>query len=623
MTKVEVIGPKELLLEVLELVRELGVFQMEPELPGFGAAGAEGGLRPFPLDRKTLEERLFLEELRRRIDELLDCLPAVAAEEMALDPGTVLDAVTASVQEQGTICRELSRRREELLREAEELGRHGRFLEPLAPLAAEVGGRTDLDFIGLQVRGPADLEEIMARLARVIGGKFEVISALAADGTIAALIALPREIGGAVRRILSEGRVPELSLPGSLAGLPFPERVRRLKERLDLLPAEIAAVEEELETLARRWTPLCRRVRRWLEERLSLLRATACVHATSLCFFIHGWVPAEAVAGLRKALDGRFGGRVVAEEREVLEQELERVPVALKNPPFLRPFELLVRLLPLPRYSSIDPTPFIGVFFPLFFGVMLGDAGHGLVVLLLSLAAARRFRGRRTIHDAARILVVSSAAAILFGILFGEFFGEFGAEHLGLHPLVVDRRTALMPMLFFSLSVGVMHVTLGLVLGAGAAFRRRTWREALFKLLTIAAILALVLLVVSLAAPQAPRLLARPAMAAFLAIIPLLIAAGGMMAPLELVKSIGNIISYARLMAIGLTSVFLAAVANRLAGMTGDIVLGILVGALFHAFNIVLGVFAPAIHSLRLHYVEFFSKFLEHGGRRYEPFRKS
>lgn len=342
MTKVEVIGPKELLLEVLELVRELGVFQMEPELSGFAAAGAEGGLRPFPLDRKALEERLFLEELRRKIDELLDCLPPVAAEEMALDPRAVLDAVSASVQEQGARCRELTRKREELRREAEELGRHVRFLEPLAPLVAEVGARTDLDFIGLQVREPGALEEIMTQLARATGGRFEVVSAVAADGTIAALITLPRGIGGAVRLILSEGRVPELPFPASLAGLSFPERVRRLKERLALLPAEMAAVEEELENLSRRWAPLCRLVRRWLEERLSLLRATACVHATSLCFFIHGWVPAEAVAGLREALDGRFGGRVAVEEREVLEQELERVPVALKNPPFFRPFELLV-----------------------------------------------------------------------------------------------------------------------------------------------------------------------------------------------------------------------------------------------------------------------------------------
>jgi V/A-type H+-transporting ATPase subunit I len=75
-------------------------------------------------------------------------------------------------------------------------------------------------------------------------------------------------------------------------------------------------------------------------------------------------------------------------------------------------------------------------------------------------------------------------------------------------------------------------------------------------------------------------------------------------------------------MAIGLTSVLLAFVANRLAGMTGNIIAGAVVAGLLHLINIILGVFSPAIHSMRLHYVEFFSKFIEPGGRRFEPFRK-
>ena len=109
---------------------------------------------------------------------------------------------------------------------------------------------------------------------------------------------------------------------------------------------------------------------------------------------------------------------------------------------------------------------------------------------------------------------------------------------------------------------------------------------------------------------------------AILILTPFLFFTGGMLAPLELLKSIGNIVSYARIMAIGLTSVLLAFVANNLAGMMGDVVIGIIVGGLLHAVNLVLGVFAPAIHSLRLHYVEFFSKFLEQGGRKFEPLRK-
>ena len=119
-----------------------------------------------------------------------------------------------------------------------------------------------------------------------------------------------------------------------------------------------------------------------------------------------------------------------------------------------------------------------------------------------------------------------------------------------------------------------------------------------------------------------PWIIGRPAIIVILALTPLLLFTGGLLAPLELLKSIGNIISYARIMAIGLTSVLLAFVANRLAGLTGDIVVGVVVGGLLHALNIVLGVLAPTIHSLRLHYVEFFSKFLEAGGRGFRPLEK-
>jgi len=75
-------------------------------------------------------------------------------------------------------------------------------------------------------------------------------------------------------------------------------------------------------------------------------------------------------------------------------------------------------------------------------------------------------------------------------------------------------------------------------------------------------------------------------------------------------------------MAIGLSSVLLAQVANRLGGMTGDIIAGVLVAGVLHVFNLLLAVFAPTVHALRLHYVEFFSKFLEFGGREFQPLRK-
>lgn len=175
-------------------------------------------------------------------------------------------------------------------------------------------------------------------------------------------------------------------------------------------------------------------------------------------------------------------------------------------------------------------------------------------------------------------------------------------------------------MFAFALSVGVVHIILGLTLGAITAFRKHAPKEGTSKVLNI--IIAGMVAVIASSFGYLPVKAARPVVLTILFLLPFLMLTGGLLAPLELLKSVGNIISYIRITAIGLTSVLLAYVANELAGLTGDVLSGIVVAGMLHALNIVLGVFSPTIHVLRLHFVEFFGKFVEPGGRTFTPLKK-
>ena len=133
-------------------------------------------------------------------------------------------------------------------------------------------------------------------------------------------------------------------------------------------------------------------------------------------------------------------------------------------------------------------------------------------------------------------------------------------------------------------------------------------------------------LIVGVLAELLPDSLMTPSLAALIIGIALLGASLGwlgiLMGPIEFIGLVGNILSYLRIAAIGLASVYLAKVANDVAGIAGNIIVGVILAVLIHSLNLVLGAFSPTIHSLRLHYVEFFRKFYEGGGRPYVPYRR-
>jgi V/A-type H+/Na+-transporting ATPase subunit I len=352
------------------------------------------------------------------------------------------------------------------------------------------------------------------------------------------------------------------------------------------------------------------------------LEAVAQAGATDRAFVIVGWTPHERLPELRLELERAAGGELALDELSA-PSEIEP-PVLMRNRRLARPFEFLVRLFDLPHAGTLDPTLLMALILPLMVGVMVGDIVYG--TLLIALYVRRRFApGSPAVRDLCRVFVAGALWAVVFGVLFGEALGDVGHK-LGLPALWFYRGgpDAVQPLLLFSLAFGAAHVVLGQLLGMWQSLSARRTIELVNRsgsLLALGGVAALA----GVAANRVPggMLAALLAGGVVVAGLVLLIvgrgALGLVMGPLELVGTLGNVLSYLRLAAVGLASTYLAMVANSLS-VLGPIWLGVFIGLFFHALNLALASFSPMIQALRLHYVEFFSKFYEGGGKPFRPF---
>jgi V/A-type H+-transporting ATPase subunit I len=346
---------------------------------------------------------------------------------------------------------------------------------------------------------------------------------------------------------------------------------------------------------------------------------------TGYTFVIEGWAPEPRLAGVQAALTREVGDEVIVAQLPLSEAEKKNAPIVFDNPHLVRPFEPLVGLLAWPRYGHLDPTPLMALFFPIFFGMILGDVAYGVILLALLLYFRRRFQARSMLRSLSEVLLLGSVWSIIFGFLFGEFLGTLG-EEVGLHPLWFDRSHNVQGLFLLTIGLGAGHIVLGLSLGMWEGWRHRNHHQIIEKVAMLLALAALFLLV-AIVADYLPETFFTPTLALLVVGLVILVYSYGklglLLGPLELLSTVGNILSYLRIAAIGLSSVYLAQVANELAGIAGNLLVGLIIATLFHALNLVLGTFSPTVQSLRLHYVEFFSKFYEGGGQTFHPFQRS
>ncbi len=321
----------------------------------------------------------------------------------------------------------------------------------------------------------AELEKSVRAAA---GGQVEMHARSLPSGETALLMLAA---GGAAKQLeglLSAARLDELPAPRGLGESNLLRAMPALRDRLAALEAERRADDARRADIAAAERPELEALQAQLHDLLLLAEAQAQVRSGELLFVIEGWMPEPALAPLRARVARELGPEVVVAKVATQAWTRGDAPVALANPRLFQPFELITGAFPLPRYGSIDPTPFIAVFFPMFFGLMLGDVGYGL--LLAVIAAVLRWRSRPAgkVRAVAEMALGCALFTIVFGVLFGEFFGTLGAT-FGMRPLAFDRENALAPFLMFTIALGAVHVVLGLVLAVIGAWRQGQRRQAL------------------------------------------------------------------------------------------------------------------------------------------------
>jgi V/A-type H+-transporting ATPase subunit I len=444
------------------------------------------------------------------------------------------------------------------------------------------------------------------------------------DDDLIALFVVPERYASEVQELLGHEDISRLQMPDDLKGSPPDSAVTIIEHRMDQIARRLDKLEDRLELVAQDWGARLLSWRDRLQDELEVLEVLTKLGETDRTFVIAGWIPSRDLDQLRAALEKSFGDRVYLSSHPITPELEDRAPIVLQNPKPAQPFESLVELLHLPSYTGIDPTGLMALILPLFFGMILGDAGYGVVVLGLCLLLMRRFR-EGVMSDLLVVLAIGGGWSILFGILFGEAFGTLG-EELGMPAIWFHRGSGeTIPLLLaVTIGVGAAHITLGVLISAWEALRERSRTHLMESGGMLLGLISLFLLI-GMLVEFLPQNFMTPSLAGLIVGIVLLSASYGwtgiLLGPLEFIGLLGNILSYLRIAAIGLASVFLAQVANEIAGLLGSLVVGVIVAALIHAINIVLGMFSPTIQSLRLHYVEFFQKFYEESGEPFQPFK--
>jgi V/A-type H+-transporting ATPase subunit I len=467
------------------------------------------------------------------------------------------------------------------------------------------------------------------------------------------IIVTPNEYRPELERMLLDAHFQAIPIPDEKGSAK--DRIAEYQEQSRSVEKELLGISEKIQALKTNhagFLVACDEVLSMDVERAEVpLRFATTDHA----FIAEGWVPSDTVRPLTEDLVTASGGRAFVTELPV-QKGKDVVPVEYDNINFARPTQFLMDIYSRPKYTELDPTLIVSIVFPIFFGLILGDVGYGALLLVASFGLRKLLKGSegKMLLDIMRNASISS---IFFGILYSECFGFklpwppiLPSRHLNIGGEAGGHGPAIPELMIMCVWIGVLHITAGRILGILNHARQdhgshRVWAMLanLGWIMVMWGILIMIWSAVPL--PLMPDLTGFPPLVLGLslpAIIGLLMIVLGVVfivkeSALELVELptiLSHVLSYARIVGVGISSVAIAMVINFIAiGLIIEpqlenitifgvivIVVGVVVWIIGQILNTILGMIGGGLQSLRLQYVEFFTKFYKGGVVKYNPF---